>query len=79
MVLNSFRLSRLVCVLQVVIGLFLVVLGGFRWWSGGFVWLRLFEIVRTCSGCFRLFLIVLDCVGLFGCKTFFKLFNVVLG
>ena len=31
MVLNSFRLSRLVCVLQVVIGLFLVVSGGGRW------------------------------------------------
>ena len=43
---------------------------------GGFVWVRLFELVRTCSGSLRLFLIVL---GYFGCNKLFKLFNDVLG
>ena len=32
---------------------------------GGFVWVRLFKLVRTCSGCFSFSLIVLDCVELF--------------
>ena len=32
---------------------------------GGFVWVRLFKLVRTCSGGFSFFLNVLDCVGLF--------------
>ena len=31
---------------------------------GGFVWVRLFELVRTCLGCLRLFLIVRGDVGL---------------
>ena len=56
------RLSRLVCVLQ-VFGLFRMVSGGFLVLVGGFVWVRLFKLVRTCSGCFSFF-IVLDCVGL---------------
>ena len=31
---------------------------------GGFVWVRLFELVRTCFGSFRFVLIALGCVGL---------------
>ena len=31
---------------------------------GGFVWVRLFELDRTCFGCSRLCLIVQGCVGL---------------
>ena len=48
---------------------------------GGFVWLRLFELDRTCFGCFQ---VVFDCSGLcwivlgcFGCNKFFKFLNVV--
>ena len=33
--------------------------------AGGFVLVWFFELVRTCFGCFNLFLIVLDRVGLF--------------
>ena len=50
----------MVCVLQVVIGLFRVV-SGVLVMVGGFGCLSLFELVLVVS----VFLIVLDCVGLF--------------
>ena len=48
-------------------GCYWVVSSGFPWCQvvGGFVWVRLFDLVQTCFGCNKLFLIVLDCFGLF--------------
>ena len=50
---------------------FRLFLGCFKWFKvgfyvvvGGFVWVRLFELVRTCFGSFRFVLIALGCVGL---------------
>ena len=58
LIVNSFRLSRSVCVFKVVYGFSC----GVKWFSvvvGGFVRVRLFELVRTS---FSLFWVVLGYV-----------------